>query len=905
MRELLSWQNMPIKRKDVKKRVYHDEAITYGEFYGIAVDEYIDTPTTALPFSVRVINRFMSNGITTAADLLRTTPAHLISLKGFGKTCLDEVEAYVATLQSSEHAANKLRVLSENVNTHIKSFRDQIALGDFSFVEQGEWSEENLKYVELLKAAFSVLGEEMVFDCIMAPEKVTPVIQMLDNFQDEMKPYIEIQKLLRAISLQRRNKKAIWYIKAFTIKEEERELLQTICTSDTQTIAEMASRITPNNTQVFILAKKFLKWCQFDLRSEIEELFEKLYVNERAYTVIKLRAEGQTLEQVGNRLGVTRERVRQIEMKVKRTFARLHSRVRIVSKIAAERNGDTVLTPAEITHYCENNANELLYLLQSYEGTNYTYDKQLGVFIIGDDSLHDRVDAFLESLPNIVTTEQFKKYVDEAEEAEDIPKEMFEKAFFESYRQTGAVYHRSRLSLAMIYQDIMSKHYPDGIHAYDAAELKQFREYVSAEYGDVRLPTNDRALTARIAGVCILCGRGRYRLKQKQYMPKALLEKIYTYISNEDASVFLTGSLFNIFEDELVAAGVDNRYYLQGILHETFADKLTFRRDYISKDAEITSVYTAVVDFIKRSKYPVSKLQIQKAFPGITDIVVALSVSDPEILNYFGEYLHACHLTISDSERSYLHGVVSKILSDGAAHHAKDFHEVIHREKPEVLTRNAAMYPFGTYSILEYLFREEFQFLRPYIALAGVEIGRPGERLHELIYSTDSISISDIREFAKDNRFQIQSMIEYANMCNDEYLLIDRDTLMRIENVGITAEDAAEIDSCVAQSISKTTPIHQLDIWGALPNLNVPWTDWLLYSVLNKWGKQVSVGTSSNQMKMAVPLVAPAGVLNTDEFRDLVASNQPTTIRLDDLDNIDELLEDIIGDDFWEDPYEP
>jgi len=170
---------MPIKRKDVKKRVYHDEAITYGELYGIAVDEYIDTPTTALPFSVRVINRFMSNGITTAADLLRTTPAHLISLKGFGKTCLDEVEAYVATLQSSGHAANKLRVLSENVNTHIKSFRDQIALGDFSFVEQGEWSEENLKYVELLKAAFSVLGEEMVFDCIMAPEKVTPVIQML------------------------------------------------------------------------------------------------------------------------------------------------------------------------------------------------------------------------------------------------------------------------------------------------------------------------------------------------------------------------------------------------------------------------------------------------------------------------------------------------------------------------------------------------------------------------------------------------------------------------------------------------------------------------------------------------------------------------------------------------------
>lgn len=885
--------------------MFHDEAVAYGELYGITVDEYIDTPTTALPFSARVINRFMSNGITTVADLLRTTPAYLISLKGFGKTCLDEVEAYIAALQSSEHAANKIRALSEASNTHIKSFKDQIALGDFSFVEQGEWSEEKIKYIELLKEAFSVLGAEMVFDCIMSPEKVTPIIQMFDGFQNEMKPYIEIQKLLQAISPQRRNKKAIWYIKAFTINEEEREQLQTVCTSDTQTIAEMAARITPNNIQVFILAKKFLKWCRFDLRSEIEELFENLYKNERACTVIKLRAEGKTLEQIGNTLGVTRERVRQIEMKVKRTFARLHSRIRIVSKIAAERNGDTVLTPAEIAHYCERDTSEISYLLQSYEGTNYTYDKQLDVFIIGDDSLHDRVDTFLESLPNIVTTEQFKKYVNEAEEAEDIPNEMFEKAFFESYRQTGAVYHRSRLSLAMIYQDIMSKHYPNGIHAYDAEELKQFREYVYAEYGEVRLPTNNRALTARIARVCILCGRGRYRLKQKQYMPKALLEKIYTFICNEDAPVFLTGYLFNAFEEELVAAGVDNRYYLQGILHETFADELVFRRDYVSKDAEILSIYPAIVDFIKCSKYPISKLQIQKAFSGITDIVIALSVSDPEILNYFGEYFHASHLSIADSERNYLYGVVSKILSDGAAHHAKDFYEVIHREKPEVLTRNAVMYPFGMYSILEYLFREEFQFLRPYIALPGVEIGRPGERLHEFIYCTDSIAISDIREFAKENHFQIQSMIEYANMCNDEYLLIDRDTLMRIEKVGITAEDAAEIDSCVAQNISQTTPIHQLDIWGALPNLNVSWTDWLLYSVLNKWGKQVSAGTSSNQMKMAVPLVAPAGVLNTDEFRDLVASNQPTTIRLDDLDNVDELLEDIIGDDFWEEPYEP
>ena len=113
---------MPIKRKDVKKRVYHDEAITYGEFYGIAVDEYIDIPTTALPFSVRVINRFMSNGITTAADLLKVlapilkTPVSESAIDDALKKqyeyitqdCIDSIKKY---LMQEEYVASKLLTL--------------------------------------------------------------------------------------------------------------------------------------------------------------------------------------------------------------------------------------------------------------------------------------------------------------------------------------------------------------------------------------------------------------------------------------------------------------------------------------------------------------------------------------------------------------------------------------------------------------------------------------------------------------------------------------------------------------------------------------------------------------------------------------------------------------------------
>lgn len=880
------------------------EEMTFAEIYGIAAKEYVDTPTTALPFSVRVINRFMGNGITTAAALFETTPEQLANIKGFGKTCLDEVHAFCATLQTKPQSTSILLQGSVKNVARFRIYAEQIAVGDFSFLSQAEWSEDECLYADALKEAYDALGSELAQVCIASPERVVPVIDMLSDFQEKSKPYQEIHELLWLVPAQRRSKKAAWYIKAFTINDEERQKLLGLCNAETTTIAELAARMNVNDIHAFLLTKKFLKWCAFDLNEEIQYLLDKLHVNDRARIVIELRAAGQTLEQVGNVLGVTRERVRQIEMKVKRTFTRLHSRIRIISKVAAERNGDTVLSPAEISRFCGNSSTELLYLLQSYEGTNYTYDKQLDVFIVGDDSLHDRVDAYLEALPNIVAADQFEQLTLTAEEDESIPREMFEKAFFESYRKTGAVYHRSRLSLAIICRDILDKHFPEGMHVYDPVDIAKFREFVVADYGDVRLPENDRALTARISGVGILCGRGMYRAKKKQYMPKVLLEKIYEYIASNDSQVFLTGSLFNIFEEDLLAAGVDNRYYLQGILHEVFADKFTFRRDYISKDANITSVYTAIVNFINKAKYPVSKLQIQNEFPGITDIVIALAVSDPEVLNYFGEYLHASNLHLTDTEQQYLYDVVSRIVSDNMSHHVKDFYEVISREKPEILTRNAILYPFGAYSLLEYLFREQFQFLRPYVASIGTEIGRAGERLKELIYSTDRISIADIRDFAKENRFQIQSMIDYANACNDEFLLVDKDTLMRIDKIQITETTAKQIEDCVAQAVTQTTPIYQLSVWKVLPALSVPWTDWLLYSVLNKWATKVSVGTSSNQMKMAVPLVAPAGELNTTALGDTAMIGSAATIKFDDLDNIDELLEDIIGEDIWEDPYE-
>ena len=347
-----------------------------------------------------------------------------------------------------------------------------------------------------------------------------------------------------------------------------------------------------------------------------------------------------------------------------------------------------------------------------------------------------------------------------------------------------------------------------------------------------------------------------------------------------------------------MAAGIDNKYFLQGVLHELFADRFVFRRDYISKDVDVSSVYSAVVDFIKKSNFPVSKAQIQEAFPGITEIVINFSVSDPNVLNYFGEYLHASKLNILDNEKTYLFNVINALTSDGEAHHGREIYEIISHQKPEILTRNAAMYPFSAFSVVEFLFRDKFQFSRPYVAKNGVEIGRPAERLHDLIYSSDEFTVSEISEFGRDNHFQIYSLLEYVNGCNDEFLLINDDTMMRIDRTGIDEVVAHQVEDIISDSISETTLVKNLSIWADLPSIKVPWTEWLIYSVIFKWGTKLVAATTSNQFRLSVPLVAPVDNFDPSAFKDVDKGDSSVSFVADDLSDMDSLLEDIIGDDF-------
>ena len=87
----------------------------------------------------------------------------------------------------------------------------------------------------------------------------------------------------------------------------------------------------------------------------------------------------------------------------------------------------------------------------------------------------------------------------------------------------------------------------------------------------------------------------------------------------------------------------------------------------------------------------------------------------------------------------------------------------------------------------------------------------------------------------------------------------------------------------------------------SLPKLNIPWTEWLIYSVLLKWGKNTDLSVTNKYFYYAHPVVAPKGKLDISDVNiDEISTTGNDEFIIDDLDNIDDLIADAIDDELFE-----
>lgn len=870
----------------------------YYQLYGVNPNDYSELTVESLEFSVRLYNILSRNGFEKVEELLKTNDDVLCKIKGFGKTCLDELHAYLGTLPSCHITKSNKEDADIRITAELVPFREQILCGDFSFLNDISVSFASMHYINQFRKAYSVLDSELIEQVINGNPEVFHISEMLQEFIRRMNNERQCKKMIQSIPNNRLDTNISLIIKCFSDNEAAVCYLKGLTAETEQSLREYllanADMIRSNEKWL----TRLMKWCEFDLCTDFNHFFGDMRKSDRELQVIRGRSEGKTLEVIGSSMGITRERVRQIEKKIIRRFDSWQKHNRVLFKIFLDMNEKTSLSSMEIINFLGCYGQEFVYLMKNCVSDDVIYDKQFDMFIMEDVSLTEKVQSYVDTLPDAFSEKKLTDFLKKVEKEDEYPVKMVMAAIEDNYQKTGDTYHRFRLSLASIYSDVLQRFYPNGIHVYDAVEIEHFRRLVHSEYGMDLSNKSDHAIGAVLSRIGILCGRGIYMLRQdKTYISEDLARRIHDYIESSASPIFMTNTLFSIFEDDLLSEGVDNKYFLQGILRDLYENEWIFRRDYISKDESYTSVYSSIIGFIRNSQYPISKEELHKEFPGVTEIVISISVSDPNILNLFGHYIHSCRLKLSASDIRYLKDTIERFLSEKDVCHCKEIYEYINADYPVVLTNNFVYYAFSLYSLLEYLFRDHYNFSRPFVARENATIERVADVLRDIVRESERMEISEIQTFAREHRFQLYNICEFIDSCNDTHLLISDMEIASINYIGVTEEMAKAIESIVASEIEGTMPIYQLQTLHSLPQINVEWNAWLIYSVLKKWSTRLEVGLSSSQFRQSYPVVSPIGKLDMTAVGDCSGHHEGTITMADDLSKIDDLIGNYVLED--------
>lgn len=871
------------------------KTIPYFERYELEPAWFSEKRIESIGFSKRLTSRLVNLGIKTVEDVLKVNDETFSKVSGFGAGCYKELHEYLKSIAVTK-TTGKSQKKSVHLNSELLPYKRDIICGDFSFYNDEEFSAESKAIINIYKEAYEYLGSKIVFEIDCGNDEVLAIVEMFQNYINTIQNEKKAKNMISDIPNNLLNLDSDFVIKSFTDDGMMLDFFKGYkIQNGKQTFREYLYSNVNNilGNYPFI---QLIKWVKLDLHAEINQFFADLLKIDRELEILQNRSEGKTSDYIGRVFNISKQRCSQIENKITHKFSTWQNKNRIKYRLFLELGDYVAISSDDVINYVGSYGMVFNYLMKKTAKGSIHYHKQWNLFVIEDTANVEMVQDYVDSLPNCFNETQLTEYVRAAEETYCYSSRIVRAIISEGYAKNDNTYVKKNLLLSEMYSSVLEKHYPEGLHIYDEGEIMGFKQHVLEDYGKDLSDKTDRSVGGILARVGMQCGRGIYKIRKEQdAISEELANRIRDFIDNSTAPIIFLKTIFTIFEEELVDEGINDNYYLQGIIKHQFANEYQFNRDYILKDGSVTTIYSSIVEFVKKSKYPVSKEEINREFPGVTEIILAMSLDDPDIVNLFGLYIHSSRLSVSKDDINYIKDIVDAFLEEEEVCHCKKVYEYVYKNYPEFLKNNFITYPFSMYSLLEFLFADLYSFSRPYIAKMNVKIERTEEILKSIVIESEKLSVSDIQNFAREHSAGLYSIRDFIDSCNDTHLLISDLEVASIEYIGINETIVKELESNIAKEIHDTVSIQQLQCTKTLPMINVKWNAWLIYSALKKWGTQLEVAASNSQFIHAFPIVAPKGKLDMTDVAFLSGSHDGKLLKVDDLNNIDELVADYIS----------
>lgn len=827
------------------------------------IEQYKDVSVKSIDFGRRFTNALNEKGVDTMFSLLQFSIDDLQKWEHLGSVTIKD-----AVRQLNDYFSDSSRgiIKIKNKSLEIQKLREKIVtIIDAEIngepVPCDDLDENELALYSKIKEGINVCGEEFYIEIKKNPDYAKVLGEVLREYYIPVLEVLEKNNKLfqdyRLIPLEFRNKSAKLLYKVYELRT--RHKIAFLDRFDEQiTISELVKKVRNDEiVECYQPLGYFLQWIKnIDVNNTVQEIFSRDALastykvaesrKDKYWLVLEMRAEGETLENIGSLIDATRERVRQIEKKYAKQFAVCYqnNKYDLLAVIHALRGGDNVLSKSEVQAIIGEKYTNLLWLVLSKELLDcnlYRYSKEYDavLFIEGNQNNAENLRRVNKELPEMFFAEELEELIDDLSEKFGVSKELIMVDIQRQYTKYGTLYSHSSPTVAFMCRYILKTRFPNGFKTGDATEAKRFQTYLIEVFGDKKGKMTARALDAKIGEVGVLCDRGKYLHPDYLHVEKWIIDEINSFIESNEKTVVTYSEVFDELRTVLSSSQITNRFILQGAL-KFYGCKYKLTRDYITKEKG-KSLTDEFEDFAKGCG-EFHKSDFFVAFPSMTDANLGMLIGRcPNVFSIDnGYYMHSSVLHLIDKDYDEIRKYLDNVCSDCPANSRYLFEEFSYKFI-DFMTRNEITNHTKLFGILSYMFGNEFVFSRPYITKEENTSLTNRDVILRCLDGFDTITIEDTIEMCQERGIRYLSSGYLTRQISPNFIRINETTLMRYELTGVNDDVILEVANYIANRVeaNKYCSVATIKDFLWFPTISIEWTSHLVESIMYLSGDMI------------------------------------------------------------------
>ena len=608
------------------------------------------------------------------------------------------------------------------------------------------------------------------------------------------------------------------------------------------------------------------------------ELNEILSEN-REQEVLMARSNGITLDMIGEKLDVTRERARQIEVKPRHKIRRwLENRTKEILEKVCENNA---ISAEKITDAIGEKKWKIVKYVVSAEKGNYkwAYIKSIDMVIYDEDGKFD------ETAKSILKNSKKKNnsisiFVEEMNNrgyrfvTEEIARKYFKSNNFNTF---GEDVYEGKMTIGKASIIAVDKYYPNGIQLSDKDEVSKFAEIINNEYNLKVKP--DRALLTRMQDVLIMCGKATYCSPNQISISSKLLDKVTKYIHSLEEDRISYSVLFEKFKTELEKENINNQYALHGLLKANeYPCGILCLKHYVCKnEIESTLSKSYFKDFeqwLLKKGTPVSGTDILKKYDKWTRANIKYAMSYyKNIVQWEGDfYFNVNCINIDFNVKEKLSEILANLTNNKHKYTSSYvLYQSVQKTLKDFLTANKIENEKQLYYVVQNAFSDNYIFRCPHISADLTKTTFSTEDLVRLVTGNKTkINKQEITEALGKYYGNKNSSLSLAIQKHLlEYIRIGTYEYYRKDKIKLTDSDKKAIEDFIKSNMIQGEvflPNKKMD-YSKLPDISCGWNPWVICEMIDLLSldlKKIEKKNTPSQNNMTVILSADSKLKTKD-----------------------------------------